>query len=99
MAQDKQPPNDFRPQQGDAKGKAPRVHAFVRPEMEVHIDERELKQDDGAVLVCRCDSVCTCNTVNTAQKRCRCDTVSRCTCETVQACTCDTVMVCRCDSV
>ncbi|MBI2900702.1 MAG: hypothetical protein HYY17_11000 [Planctomycetes bacterium] len=94
-------PNDFAPRQsGKEKRKGPKAHAFVKPDLEVHIDERQLqRKDDDLVLVCRCDTVCTCNTVVTGRTRCRCDTVSKCTCEAVQTCTCNTVMVCSCDSV
>jgi hypothetical protein len=97
MPDDKKP-NDFRPKAG-GKGKAPRVHAFVKPDLDVHVDEQEVQKSDGTILVCRCDKVCTCNTVNTGGQRCRCDTVSKCTCEAVSACTCNTVMVCSCDTV
>jgi len=89
--------NDFRPKKNDSQGKAPRVFAFVRPDLEIHIDEKETQQRDDVEIVCRCDTVCTCNTVLSGGSRCRCDTVSRCTCQTVRACSCDTVMVCSCD--
>lgn len=92
--------NDFSPKPNDAGGAgAPKVYSFVKPELEVKIDEQEMERKLDVEVVCRCDKVCTCNTVSTGRMRCRCDTVARCTCESVQLCTCDTVMSCSCDTV
>lgn len=94
---DENNPNDFRPRRTPGQGQPPKVFSFVKPELETHIDQRELEQKEPMVLVCRCDKVCTCDTVPSAA--CRCDTVSKCTCEAVKVCSCDTVIVCQCDTV
>jgi hypothetical protein len=100
MSQDSSKANDFSPKKiGNGSSQEPKVYSFVKPDMEVHIDEQELERKEDVEVVCRCDKVCTCNTVSTGQMKCRCDTVAKCTCESVSVCGCDTVMVCQCDAV
>ena len=101
MPQPPSDPNDFSPRKKPSGSESPKVYAFIKPDMEVSIDEQEMTVDLDIEIekVCRCDQVCTCNTVSTGRMTCRCDTVSRCTCESVQTCSCDTVGVCSCDTV